>query len=263
MGKLLSERSWELSVLCRAIAYPNLSAAATHVGLSQPQLSRIIARLEADLEITLLDRTVRRKSGWTPLAERLADTFLKSAHQMESEVQTLIGNAQPSSIAIGTLEGLMPIAAKFANNLFKTEGAKVVELNVHDLNQLEELFLKSELDLIFTLREPGRRKFRHVRHIGNQWMERCDRPGNFAVMSSYEFNSGVEHAPENTPILISNSLAVRKLWLDEYGGKGVLPSEVKKAKKSASQTANDRGVYLVGDDLLPENVWKKITAIQI
>ena len=56
---------YELGVLAKAVNFKNLSAAALHVGLSQPQLSRIIAKIEEELKIVLLDRSAKRKSGWT------------------------------------------------------------------------------------------------------------------------------------------------------------------------------------------------------
>ncbi|HCM41062.1 MAG: hypothetical protein A2X97_05900 [Bdellovibrionales bacterium GWA1_52_35] len=260
MEKLLSERAWELSVLSRAIVFPNLSAAANHVGLSQPQLSRIVARLEGEIGVTLLDRTVRRKSGWTPIAARLAETFLKSARNLESEVQMLVGNAQPRALSIGTLEGLTSIAITFAEQIFKAGGIKLLDLNVYDLNQLEEFFLKGDLNLIFTVREPGRRKFRHIRHLGQQVVEAQQNPsGNYSIMSTFESSSGLQKAVEGTPVLVSNSLAVRRTWLAEYGGTGLLPGEVKRTRKPpASDTGEDRGVFLIGDDLFSEILWKKI-----
>jgi len=262
MEKLLSERAWELSVLSRAIVFPNLSAAANHVGLSQPQLSRIIARLEGDIGVTLLDRTVRRKSGWTPIAARLAETFLKSARNLETEVQMLVGNAQPRTISIGTLEGLTSIAITFAEQIFRVGGIKVIDLNVYDLDQLEEFFLKGDLNLIFSVREPGRRKFRHLRHLGQQVVEpQQNASGNYCIMSTFESSSGLQKAAEGAPVLISNSLAVRRKWLEQYGGTGLLPGEVKRTRKSAlTSTAEDRGVYLIGDDLFSETLWKKILA---
>ena len=52
--------SWDLAILSRATHYPNLSIASTHVGLSQPQLSRIVAKLEEQYGVQLLDREARR-----------------------------------------------------------------------------------------------------------------------------------------------------------------------------------------------------------
>ena len=59
---MLQNLAYELSVLVKAVQHKNLSAAAVHVGLSQPQLSRLVAKIEHELNIILLDRTARRKS---------------------------------------------------------------------------------------------------------------------------------------------------------------------------------------------------------
>jgi len=67
--------NWELSVLSRAVAYQNLSGASQHVGLSQPQLSRIIQKLEAQWSVVLLDRSAKRKACWTPAAYKLARVY--------------------------------------------------------------------------------------------------------------------------------------------------------------------------------------------
>ena len=48
--------SHEFSVLRRAVAYKNLTAASQNIGISQPQLSRIVAKLEQELDVKLLNR---------------------------------------------------------------------------------------------------------------------------------------------------------------------------------------------------------------
>src|SRR5690606_13535732 len=63
--------NWDLTVLSRAIQYNNLSGAAQHVGISQPQLSRIVSRLESELGVPLLNRETRRHSTWTAQAHRI------------------------------------------------------------------------------------------------------------------------------------------------------------------------------------------------
>jgi LysR family transcriptional regulator, transcriptional activator for aaeXAB operon len=70
---------WPLSVLARAVHYKNLTSASSHVGLSQPQLSRLVSQLEKELNVTLLDRSARRKSGWTPAAHRVAQIYAISS----------------------------------------------------------------------------------------------------------------------------------------------------------------------------------------
>jgi DNA-binding transcriptional LysR family regulator len=81
--------SHELSVLTRAVAYKNLSGASQHVGLSQPQLSRIVKKIEETFSIVLLDRGAKRNATWTPTAHRLADFYLKKMRVFERELETI------------------------------------------------------------------------------------------------------------------------------------------------------------------------------
>ncbi len=100
-GHALSRLHWELSVLSRAVAYQNLSSAAMHIGTSQPQLSRIISKLERELKTVLLDRTSRRKSGWTLAALRLAELYMKSERRLEHDIKGLLmGEAQTQQVKI-------------------------------------------------------------------------------------------------------------------------------------------------------------------
>lgn len=78
---------YELGVLAKAVNFKNLSAAALHVGLSQPQLSRIIAKIEEELKIVLLDRSAKRKSGWTNLRSVLHDIGLFKVYRLINELQ--------------------------------------------------------------------------------------------------------------------------------------------------------------------------------
>src|SRR4051794_20367369 len=95
----------ELSVLSRAVAFDNLSSAAGPVGLSQPQLSRIVSRIEQELGVVLLDRGAKRKSGWTPVAHRLAELFSKSTRHFQEQVQRMLQAAEPTEIRVAALEG--------------------------------------------------------------------------------------------------------------------------------------------------------------
>ena len=104
----LSELSWELSVLSRAVIFPNLSAASQQIGVSQPQLSRIIARLEKSLGVVLLNREVRRRATWMPIAHELSQTYSRGARHLEVEMKRLIEDAPLRQLRMGTLEGLIP-----------------------------------------------------------------------------------------------------------------------------------------------------------
>ena len=103
---MIDNLHWELTVLSKAIAYKNLSGAASPIGLSQPQLSRIVAKIEAELEIVLLDRSARRKSGWTPIAFKLAETYTKFSRSLDSAIHGVTAEREPKYLKAGTLEGL-------------------------------------------------------------------------------------------------------------------------------------------------------------
>ncbi len=251
---------WELSVLCRAVAYRNLSSAADNVGLSQPQLSRIVAKLENELSVTLLDRTSRRKSGWTPVAFKVAEQFTRSSSKLEQEIHQSAGESMPSVVKVGSLEGLAPVAATFCNELFDLVRIEAIELDVHDLNRLEELYLQGSFDLIFASREPGRSKPKYSRVLGHQSVDHVGRPG-VQVVSAFEHQTGRDttgreieaHAGKR---LISNSLAVRKHWLERFGGTGFLPSGLKRSGKGLP-------VFVIGSQTLSPAVWEKIAVFPL
>jgi DNA-binding transcriptional LysR family regulator len=262
--------SWELSVLSKAVAYKNLSGAAQNVGISQPQLSRIVGKLESELRAVLLDRGARRKSGWTPLAFQLAEVYLKSVRGLNFEVQKLIEGNEPRILHIGTLEGLIQLAVKFGNHILSHTGIETVELNVYDLNVLEEKFFKGSLDVIFTAREPGRKKYQYSKLLGYQSLELVESDENVRVMSSFEFgvseiktsrqNKAKKGAEAQPKTIFSNSLAVRRQWMESCGGVGTLPSSVRAAKKPAAtlhKVVEEDEVYLYAQDNLSAALWEK------
>lgn len=252
---------WELSVLSKAIHYKNLSAAADHVGLSQPQLSRIVSKLESSLNVVLLDRSAPRKSGWTPVAFKIADVYSRNSRKLTSDLQELQSDTQISHLNIGTLEGLSYLAIKVCNALFSLTKIQMIELNVFDLNELEGHFEKDELDLVFTSREPGRHKYKYVRTLGYQTFEKAEGKGDMKVMSPFDFSrqSSKRKQQQTGRILLSNSLAVRKTYVEEFGGVSEFPSEVRQ-KKTGS--ASEHPVYLIGSDILNPLVWDKILSIK-
>ncbi len=245
----------ELSILAKIIAYKNLSAASMHVGISQPHLSRVVQRLEGGLGLQLLERESKRKSGWTPQAYRLAETYSKGMKRLSRDLIGLEEEGEPENVRIGSLEGLVPLAMKFAHALLSEERFRLVELEVHDLSRLEQLFGNGDLDLAFTSREPGRRKFRHVEVLGYQALVRTTRQVSkkgFRLLSTFEFDTLKEPLAEKKAF-VTNSLEVRKRWLEEYGGVAVLPSEV---HARAKQGDSER-VLLVGTDDLASALWQR------
>ena len=253
----------ELSVLSRAVAYKNLSSASIHVGLSQPQLSRVVSRIEQTLNVVILDRTAKRKSGWTPLAFKLADLYARNLRSLDRDVNDLLEAATTSSLKIGTLEGVYPVVLPILKEIFDKVGVHLLEIDVYDLSNLEEQFLQNELDLIVTSREPGKRKFRYIKDIGYQSLDKVSTGAPYLVLSPFEYMSRRDPAKAKLnekgtpPVLISNSLKIRKEWLDKFGGEGTFPSPLKK-KRGASDTER---ISLIGSDTLSPVLWKKIETL--
>lgn len=244
----------ELSVLSKAIHYKNLSAAAMHVGISQPQLSRIIARVEDELKVVVLDRSAKRKSGWTPVAYQLAELFERSIKRLEAELQTITTNQMITELHIGTLEGLAKFAMNTTKLCFEKVGVKKISLDIYDLSELEANFLSGNLDIIFTSKSPGRQKFKHVVELGYQLLEKIQTNKNYAVLSSFENGriqkkelDGFKH------VMVSNSLALRREWFDSFGGTGHLPTETRKGRSKEHEP-----VFLIGSELLSPLLWNEI-----
>ena len=253
---------WELSVLARAIAHSNLSTAAQQIGISQPQLSRIVQKLERELSVVLLDRSARRKSGWLPQAEKLAETYSKAAKRMESELRAAVSGAAVDTFRLGSLEGCIPIANRILGRfLNRSPHIRHVEVEVDDLGVLEQKFLKGTLDVILSLRAPGRSKYRHEVELGVQRLEKIERKSRLKrvsqIMSSFEWQSRESVANQNSVLVVSNSLEVRRHWLEEFGGTGTLPGELERGER---KTARDGQVTLslYGSDVLPPDLWKAL-----
>jgi hypothetical protein len=247
---------YELSVLARAIHFKNLSAAALHVGLSQPQLSRIIAKIEEELKIVLLDRSAKRKSGWTHVAFQLADIFEKSSKRLETELNSVSPNQMVGELRIGTLEGLAEIALRTVQRCFEHVGVKKINLDIFDLSELEAAFLSGDFDIIFSSKTPGLQKFRYLHELGFQKMQKIDSSRDYAVLSTFEYGRANKKTLENFPhLFISNSLSLRKYWLDNMGGFGNLPSEVKSGRAKETEP-----VLMIGTELLNPLLWEKLTS---
>lgn len=253
---MIETLTYELSVLAKAVQHKNLSAAAVHVGLSQPQLSRLISKIENVLNIMLLDRSARRKSGWTPLANDLAMTFSKGIGRLEADLVSLTQDREVTELRIGTLEGLSLIASQFVKSCFDQLKIKVVHLDVLDFKDLDAQFLSGDLDLIFTVRSPSKQKFTHFVEVGYQQMEKMTTDPGTMVVSPYELAGKNIDQKESQKYFVSNSLSLREYWLREIGGTGTLPVGAKKGRGKGFYT-----VYLIGTEILSPQLWQKISGI--
>ena len=244
---------YPLSILVKAVAFRNLSAASRHVGLSQPQLSRLVARLEEELGFSLLDRQVRRKSAWTPQALQLSELFSQSQGRLHQAIRQLQGHSRMREVHIGTLEGLADEALRISHQLYTRGEVAAITLDVLDRGDLEARFLAGDLDCILNTRVPSRSKYRFIHTLGFQTLHHVDKKSSFEVFSSFEFNS--LHGSQRRKLdkksdhktLISNSLHIRKTWIEQYGGRGYLPSALdKKSSKGC-----DEVILLAADNFDP------------
>ena len=247
----------ELLVLSKAVNYKNISTAATNIGLSQPQISRIIARLESNLEVKLLDRGSKRNATWTEPAHRLAEIYKRRMRSLNSEIQQIVGDQMPRFLQVACLEGLLYYASAMCHELLQQTPLEGIELNVYDLSVLEERFVKHKLDLTITSREPGKKKYIHNKLLGFQSLEKQGQSKGFEVLSTFEHNlvSARMYKKTNSQrkYLISNSLSVRRQWIEEFGGEGIIPSQLTREKLNHGQQTP---VFLLAQDDIHPQIWE-------
>jgi DNA-binding transcriptional LysR family regulator len=250
----MSDTHSQLGILVKAVQHKNLSSAASHVGLSQPQLSRIIAKLEEELQVVLLDRGVRRKSAWTEFAFKLVEAYQKSENSLQAEIQKIIKKPLNSRIRFGTLEGLSQFGFEYAHKLFSNTKLHELHLDIYEISELEEKFESGNLDIIFSFRIPGKQKFKNVIEVGYQSVDKVVIDRDYQVLSPYEYTQKQnEYKKSKARFFVSNSLELRKQWLENVGGMGWLPSVVLSAPGDGKTP-----VYLVGSELLSPFVWEEI-----
>lgn len=250
----MTQLTYPLSVLVRAVEFKNLSSASLHVGLSQPQLSRLIAKLENELGVELLNRQVKRKSSWTPQATQLAHLYDHHQRRLDQAVRTMQSKLMVKQVHIGTLEGLTELALRLSKRLFDRLKLETVTLDVFDRTELESKFLAGDLDVIFNTRVVSRGKPKYMQVCAYQTLDQVDDGTDFQVYSSYEFSQRARKGrPQPGPTLVSNSLYVRRAWFEKFGGRGSLPSPTTdKPKRGADE------ILLLGGDWLDSRVWKEL-----
>lgn len=254
-GGKMENLQWPLAVLSRAIKYKNLTGASQHIGLSQPQLSRLVSQLESDLHLNLLDRSSKRNATWTPVAYKLSEIYSLSAVKLKNAIMELQTDDEASHIHLATLEGLYELALKFSQNVFRSTKVSFIQLDVLDLHEMESLFLSGEVDLLFTSRAPGKKKYKYQRSIGHQTWEVKSDNSNYQVFSPFEYDqTKIRSSNSKTKTLVSNSLVVRREWLAQHGGSGKLPGPVSR-KIDGLHTP----VMIVGADHLKDTIWKFVS----
>lgn len=246
----MEDLHWPLTVLTRSIHYKNATNAAQNIGLSQPQISRLINKIEQHLGISLLDKSSPRNTVWTTDARRLAEIYNKSSRSLEFSLTSLKEDRIPKTITIGTLEGLSSLAIKYSQKLFKETSIEQVQLDVFDQNEMESHFLMGDVDLIFTSRAPGKKKFDFNKTLGYQKLESFTGQSSIHVYSPYEHGLVKKKPERKERSFVSNSLAIRSVYLRNGDGVGKLPSDIHE-----TQTKGDLPVLVVGQDYLHRSFW--------
>lgn len=252
----MEEIFYELSILSKASGYKNLTLASQNIGLSQPQLSRIVAKIEQTLHVSLLDRSAKRKSGWTTEAFKLVHLYSQSIRKFQNEVELFKTGGHVKSLKIACLEGHMDFVLAWVNKLYEELTIRNIEVNIYDIDLLEKNFLKGNYDLVLTARDIGKKKFQYQSILGHQFIKIQDDKSDTIVLSPFELNSRQleVNAKVHKKILVSNSLQLRKRWLYEMGGKGSIPSPILHRKNSREGIP----VTLLAQDTFHPELWKGI-----
>jgi hypothetical protein len=144
---------------------------------------------------------------------------------------------------------------RVAELLFKIPPMEIVTLDVFDRSELESRFLGGDLDLILNTRTVGKAKPKYARTLGYQTLETIDKGGGFSVFSSFEFGQLRKKPKAGT--LVSNSLFVRKLWLEINGGHGWLPSDISERPRKSGEE-----ILLLGGEWLEQKLWDALIKLQ-
>ena len=259
-GEIMEYLNWDLDVLGRAVTFSNLSGASANIGISQPQLSRIVAKLEECFGVSLLSREIKRKSTWTIEAHKLAEIYRKTFLDFRISAQALVEGSEQATIRIGVLEGLTDIALGVCKDLFSATKSHLIKLDVYDLPDLEAKYLGGHLDFIFSLRDPGRKKPKFRKILGYQTIDVHGSAKGIRVLSMAEQAEGDSFKGEglknelspSPKIFASNSLAVRERWIKDFHGYGNLPSKLRATK---SKTSDEVPALMIAGDHVSKFLW--------
>ena len=245
---------WPLSVLSRAIDYKNLTGASKHIGLSQPQLSRVVKQLEESLNLILLDSSSPRHSTWTPEARTLADVFKQSKQSLDQSINQIKTDTMPKEVHIGFLEGLLDESMKLVNNMLKDSHIEKVFVHSYDLNLLEARFISSDLDIVLTSRSPKVKKYSMQKLIGFQDFEELgNKKVGPKILSAFEYQTQ-KRSEKNRKSVITNSLYFKNHYQKEFGGYSVSPGKV--VQKPVSK--NFAEVLVIAQDYFNKELWTKL-----
>ena len=168
----MEDMHWPLTLLSRAIHYKNLTHAASNIGISQPQLSRLVAKIEEHFSVVLLDRDSKRKASWTKDAIDLAEVYTNYTRNLKNSIDRVLTDAFPKEVKVGALEGLISVSSTACHSVLDNSLLEVLSLDIFDLAELQGRYSKGELDVIFTSRLPGAKKPKRMLLLGYQTLDK-------------------------------------------------------------------------------------------
>lgn len=141
----------------------NITAAAEHLGISQPALSKYVRKTEQELGAEIFDRTT------SPITlTRAGELFLKASERIQEEDRRLqkqladIAEKQNAEFRVGIAPSRAPYLLPGILKAFREKSSARVVISEAATGELHERLLTGELDLIISLREGAVGAFRRV-----------------------------------------------------------------------------------------------------
>ncbi|HEY9217217.1 MAG TPA: LysR family transcriptional regulator [Phenylobacterium sp.] len=135
----------------------SFSKAADALGVSQPNLSKSVARLEDELKVKIFDRTAKG-SALTPIGELIverADAVIAETRDLARDAALLAGG-ETGIVRIGCTTSLtMPLVTPLVQAAVKKHPGLRVHAEVAASARLLPLLEARELDLVFTGQPPA------------------------------------------------------------------------------------------------------------
>jgi DNA-binding transcriptional LysR family regulator len=136
--------------------YGSFARAADALGVSQPNLSKSVARLEDELKLKLFDRTAKG-SALTPIGELIverADAVIAETRDLARDAALLAGG-ETGIVRIGCTTALtMPLVTPLVQRLAKRHPGLRVHAESAASARLLPLLESRDLDLVFTGQAP-------------------------------------------------------------------------------------------------------------
>jgi DNA-binding transcriptional LysR family regulator len=137
--------------------YGSFAKAADALGVSQPNLSKSVARLEDELQLKLFDRTAKG-SALTPIGEMIverADAVIAEARDLERDAALLAGG-EAGVVRIGCTTALTtPLMLPLVQSIVRRHPGLKVHAEAAASARLLPLLEARELDVVFTGQAPS------------------------------------------------------------------------------------------------------------